>query len=229
MKNRCPIWFLLGVTILASHATAAAQQLHPKLKSKEVAIRKVIILPPKIEIVRQGMKGGEGMLKESAEVSAAVHKMVAQAFRDKKMEALDGPSAPEAAQENETQRHSLADVQNRYDTLAANLFKKPKDVNKGRFTMGDEVVNFNPDGAADALVFIRGSGTELTGGKKTFGILVYGATRSSLFFTISLVDARTGDVLYLANVRALGNIVKETEKTLAKPLAKSLKKLPAAL
>ena len=48
--------------------------------------------------------------------------------------------------------------------------KKRSDVKKGRFSMGDEVLNLNLDKGADAIVFIRGEGKKLTGGKTAFTI-----------------------------------------------------------
>ncbi len=213
---------------LSLQSMTTAQDLHPKLKKKEITIRKIMIMPARIELVKQGMKGGEEMIGESEVVSAAIHQLITNILLNRKFEIVESPFTPEAMREDEKLGYSLNDVQSRFDNLSVNLFKKSKDVKKGRFTMGDEIADFNPDGAADAIVFIRGTGTILTGGKKVFGHLAFGPKDSSAQLRISLVDARLGDVLYSANIRVLGDIASRPEKKLTKPLTKSLKKLPAA-
>src|SRR5205807_3911016 len=74
------------------------------------------------------------------------------------------------------------------------VMKKRKDVKKGRFSLGDEVLNLNVDKTADAIVFIRGRGQKLTSGKKTFVMLV-GGMPAYLIMQIGIVDAHTGDLL----------------------------------
>src|ERR1044071_9354050 len=77
-----------------SPLAARAQFLHPKVASKEVAIRKVVILPAKVDVVRDSMKGPEGMAAESEELSARVEKMVAEVLANKKsIKTLNTPGA----------------------------------------------------------------------------------------------------------------------------------------
>ena len=63
---------------------AHAQFLHPKINGKQTTIRKVVILPAKVDVVRSGMKGPEGMAAESEELSARVEKAVAEVLFSKK-------------------------------------------------------------------------------------------------------------------------------------------------
>jgi hypothetical protein len=58
-----------------------AQFIHPKIKSKETTIRSVVVLPAKVNVVRDSMKGPEGMAAESDELSVRVEKMVATETR----------------------------------------------------------------------------------------------------------------------------------------------------
>src|SRR5829696_2937242 len=79
------IMFALAVllTVCGSHPVRA-QFLHPKIKSKETTIRRVVVLPAKVNVVRDSMKGPEGMAAESDELSTRVEAMVAEVLAKKK-------------------------------------------------------------------------------------------------------------------------------------------------
>ena len=62
--------------------------------------------------------------------------------------------------------------------------------------MGDEVLNLNLSKSADAIVFIRGEGKKLTGGKTAFMVMV-GGTPAYLKLQIGMVDTRSGEVLFI--------------------------------
>src|SRR5438874_8189312 len=73
----------LVLMIAALSPDAHAQFLHPKITSKQVTVRKVVILPAKVEVVRDSMKGPEGMAAESEELSGRVEKMSPKSWRIK--------------------------------------------------------------------------------------------------------------------------------------------------
>jgi hypothetical protein len=228
MKTRIySILSLIALTLLVS-GQAAAQQLHPKLEKKEMAIKNVLVLPAKVELTKSGMKGNEGMLKEADQAAEALPKLVAAALQKKGYTVLDDPFTPHALSENNDLKFALADVQNRYDALGQQLYQKPKDVKKGRFTLGDEVSRINPDGKADTLVFIRASGNKNTGGRKAFGLLFGGPGMvfDGLFVSLSFVDAHSGEVLAITSANGAVDFVNKTEG-MAENIEKSLKKLPA--
>lgn len=228
MKTRIySILSLIALTLLVSGQTAA-QQLHPKLEKKEKAVKNVLVLPARVELTKSGMKGNEGMLKESDQAAEALPKLVVAALQKKGYTVLDDPFTPQALGENNDLKFALADAQNRYDVLGLQLHQKPKDVKKGRFTLGDEVSRINPDGKADTLVFIRASGNKNTGGRKTFGLLFGGPGMvfDGLLVSLSFVDAHSGEVLAITSANGAVDFVNKTEG-MAKNIEKSLKKLPA--
>jgi hypothetical protein len=209
---------------IATPFTARAQFLHPKITTKEGTIRNVVILPAKVDIVRDSMKGPEGMGAESEELSARVERLVTEALAVKNVKATTAGSAPSSDGDSQ-QKYTVADIQARYDDLLPRIAKKRSDVKKGRFTMGDEVLNLNVDKSADAIVFIRGQGQKLSSGKKAFVALVGGAP-AYLKLTIGIIDARTGDVLLYTDPVYVGDPTTARDQTLRKPIDKSLKKLP---
>jgi predicted Zn-dependent protease len=138
-------------------------------------------------------------------------------------------SSSASAGETDAQKSYLrSDVQARYDALLPKIMKNPKDVKKGRFTLGDEVLNLNLAKTTDAIVFIRGQGQKLTKGKSAFSILTLSLNFPYVMLTIGIVDAHTGDVLVFATPLAIADATSQDDKPLRKAIEKSLKKLPTA-
>src|SRR5215204_578944 len=206
------------LTASASHQVHG-QFLHPKIKSKETTIRRVVVLPAKVNVVRDSMKGPEGMAAESDELSARVETMIAEVL-SKQKHVTTAASAEGDAQ----QKYNVADFQTKFDELLPNIMKKRSDVKKGRFSLGDEVLNLNLDKGADAVVFIRGEGKKLTSGKTAFRLLV-GGVPAYLRLQIGIVDARTGEVLLYTDPIFPGDPTTAVDR-LRKALEKGFKKLP---
>jgi len=101
----------------------------------------------------------------------------------------------------------VADVQKRFDDIAPKLYKKPKDVRKGRFSLGDQVAVLNSKGAEDALVIVRSEGLKETKGKSfmTGGLVGMALSKNATFRThVAVVDAKNGDILFLGEYISSG-------------------------
>ena len=217
---------LVALVVALSPLAVRAQFLHPKIKSKESTIRNVVILPAKVNVVRDSMKGPEGMAAESEDLSARVEKMVAEVLANKKhVTIVSGPASSSGAGDAQA-RYTVADIQAKFDDLLPKVMKKRNDVKKGRFTMGDEVLNLNLDKSADAIMFIRGQGQKLTSGKKAFTLLV-GGMPAFLKLQIGIVDARNGEVLLYTDPILVGDPTTAIDR-LRKALEKGFNKLPTA-
>jgi hypothetical protein len=226
MKLRLLFLVLFIIFAALTPGTLRAQYLHPKVSGKEISIRNVVVLPARVEIVKQGMRGPEGMAAESDLLSLRITQLIIEALAAKHVTASTNVSTNSEA---DTQRkYLLADIQSHYDALLPKIAKKPKDVKKGRFSLGDEILNLNLDKSTDAIVFVRGHGQKLTKGKKAFSLLTFSLDFPYLLMTIGIVDAHTGEVLVYANPVAIADATSENEKPLRKALEKSLKKLPVA-
>ena len=200
-----------------------AQFVHPKITSKETTIRSVVVLPAKVNVVRDSMKGPEGMAAESDELSGRVQTMVAEVLsKQKHVRTL--PTTAASADAEAQQKYNVADFQTKFDDLLPKIMKKRSDVKKGRFSMGDEVLNLNLDKGTDAVVFIRGEGKKLTSGKTAFRVLV-GGTPAYLRLQIGVVDARNGEVLLYTDPIFTGDPTTAIDR-LRKALEKGFKKLP---
>jgi hypothetical protein len=225
MRARLFVLVVVLLTVSGSHQVKA-QFIHPKIKSNETTIRRVIVMPAKVTVVRDSMKGPEGMAAESDELSLRVEKMVAEVLANKKkVTTLPAPAPPAASADGDSeQKYNVADFQTKFDALLPNIMKKRSDVKKARFTMGDEVLNLNLDKGTDAIIFIRGEGKKLTSGKTAFRMLV-GGMPAYLRLMIGIVDARNGEVLLYTDPMFPGDPTTAIDR-LRKALEKGFKKLP---
>ena len=169
MKISIRFVFAILCCVFVNYGAVEAQYLHPKVKEKKVTIRSAVILPAKVEIVKESSKGQEMMVAESANISGNVTEAVNQTLEKKKITVA--PSPFEATAMDEARKYTLADIQTRYDALLPKLLDKSKDIKKARFTLGDEVMLLNVHRDADVLVFIRGTGRVFTKGKRAFSII----------------------------------------------------------
>jgi len=224
---------LLFIILLAS-VPALGQRLSPKLKEatpgdEKTVIKRVIILPAQVSLSKEGMKGNEPLDKEAAAATPIIEKATAKALASKNLTVLDSPFTPEALQNDEKLKYAVADLRRNYDELHAKIINKQKDVEKGRFSIGDQVLALNQDDSIDAFVFVDAEGERKTGGKKAFGIAMFApwTILPAYAITIGIVDARSGDVLAYTLTKTISDIGKEDDRKLVEVITKSLKKLPA--
>jgi hypothetical protein len=186
----------LFLAMVACTWPARAQFENPDLKSGKTVVHKVIVLPAEATLVKSGMKGNESLIDESRAVEGALPGAIVKAMQAKGCDVLDQALSAEAMKKDPNLSNAAIEIQNRYNEMEPHVFQKPKDVRKGRFTLGDEVLNFNPGATADALVFVRAQGVLNTGGKKAFAIVAGGNATDYLAMRIAIVDSQSGAILY---------------------------------
>lgn len=202
-------WGIAAIFLLSMlPGTLAAQYQNPDLKSGKKLVKNIMILPPAANLMKSGMKGNEPMVAESRALEAGLSSILKEMLSDKGCNIVQDEFSQDALDQNPDLKYALSDLQTRYDKLQVLLNKKPKDVRNGRFSLGDEVANFSPGAAADALVFARASGVIETSGKKAFVVFTgMGVVYNHVALDISVVDAQTGTVLYFAKPGSYGNFV----------------------
>src|SRR5438445_4211278 len=122
MRLACAAIFIITIVATAP-LTARAQFLSPKITGKQTTIRTVVILPAKVDIVRSGMKGPEGMAAESEELSTRVEKAVAEVLANqKKITTLGSPAA--SGEGGAQAKYTVADIQAKFDDLLPKVMKK---------------------------------------------------------------------------------------------------------
>jgi len=216
---------LISLAVLAVFPTTIGATINnPKLDSGEKSITKVCVLPIEAEWAKVGIKAHEGMAKEADEWSTRMEEVVLGLVREAGAETF--PALQDPAQATEADKQIVLQVSQKYDSVATQLHSKPKEVRKGRYTLGDEVALLPCSAKADALLFLHSSGSILTGGKKAFGMLVGGQANSSARLYMSFVDAQTGDILAFTTIdRAGDKFRKDPEAVYRGVLTKDFQKM----
>jgi hypothetical protein len=208
-------------------AVAWAQFEHPDLKGGKTVVKTAMILPPAVKIVKKGVKGNEELTEESRLIENALPSLITSVLQQHQCAVNDKVLAADALEKDADLKYAVADLQKRFDEIFPQLERKPKDVRKGRFTMGDEVAKLNPGGAIDALVFVRGYGQVNTGGKTFLNAMAGVAAYNASIYHIVVVDARSGAVLYYG--QALGGNPAKSPDHSKKALEKSFKNFPGVV
>jgi hypothetical protein len=161
-----------------------------------------------------------------------IEKAMAKALTACHLTVLDNPFTQQTLQSDEKLKYTLADLRQNYNNLLSKISEKEKDIEKGRFSLGDKVSLLNQDDHIDALVFVNAYGLRRSSGKKALGAITLNPyiIGSGYSIFIGIVDARNGDVLAYTNavVPDIGNEDDEREiESLTRGLAGSLKRLRA--
>ncbi len=222
--NNC--LFVLCILILASAKSVNGVELNQKLAAGEKVIRSVCVMPVEAEWAKVGMKGSEGMTKEAEAWTTTMQGVVVKAISGQGIEVVPIASKPGASQADQQLMETVQQLQQRYDGVAVQMHKKPKDIKKGRYSLGDEVTLLPCAAQTDALFFIHSHGQILTGGKKAFGILVAGPSKSAGDLRLTMVDAKSGEALAYTRIMSSGDKFRnDPDKAYSKGLTKELKKM----
>ena len=197
----------------------------PRVTSGDFQIRTACMMPAEGRLRKLGMKGTEGMTKESDAWSTTLQTVVESHLKLAGVQVVSATGASDATASEDELRQLMLRLQEKYDGISAKIEKKPKDIAKSRFTVGDEVALLPCTAKADVLVFAEGNGQVLTGGKAAFGILVAGPSSSMAHLALAMVDAKSGEVMAFVRMDNNGKFVSDSEKAYGKALDKQFKKM----
>lgn len=205
--------------------TAGRSYESPKLTSGEFHIRSACMMPAEGKLVKLGMKGGEGMTKESDTWSSTLQTVVEDHLKSAGVKTLSAADRLDSSASDDELRQLLLQIQDKYQSEATQIDKHPKDLRNARYTLGDGVALLPCAAKSDVLVFVEGQGNELTGGRKTFGLLTGTPSTPMGSLVLTLADAKTGEILAYVSLLNNGAFVNDSEKAYGHALDKQLKKL----
>jgi len=212
------------LTLLAMLAIAAqAQVVSPKFHDQQRQIHAVLVLPAAVDMHFVGMKGGRGLPEASDKVGEWLYTDISAELAARGATVLPDPLPAAATDEA---KYALSDLQRKFDSVSVQLFKKPHALEKGRYTLGDGVSDYAPAASADTLVFIRGSGSESSPNKQAFDWAMLRPFPNTFSARIAFVDAHTGEVLALATVESLRDVIKKSPEALRSSVCKAFHDLP---
>lgn len=203
---------------------------NPKVTSGELQISNVCMMPTEAKLSRVTMKGGQGMSNESDNWSAALQGMVEAHLKTAGVQIQQATDALASGASDEEIRQVIIQLNQKYEDVANQLNRHPKDIKKSRYTLGDDAALLPCSTKSEVLVFVQGEGQVTSGGKKAMGMLVGGKGNVSYAtLVLTMADAKTGEILAFArltNVESFGEkFVDQTESVYGKALDKQLERL----
>jgi hypothetical protein len=216
---RWMLWFscaALLCSVSVREARAEWPRINPKLKSKQVTIHKAVVLPAQVSYKKLALfKGVVGGTDESDQIASTLYSVVTMELAARGVEVLSNPMD---SAKTDAERYAIADLQVRYDSVGAQMRKKPGWVEHGRITLDDRVARFAPGVGSDAIVFVRGDGAN----RVPMGSLRMTPFRAEVTF----VDAKTGDVLAFVRFGISRDVAKKTEERLMHGLREAMQDVP---
>lgn len=211
--------FCAASVVAASAPGALAQYVHinAKLKAGQIAIRRVVVLPAEIVLNASGAAGGLAAIPESDKLAESLYTAVGGELRRRGVELVPNPMIEPGG---DAVKYAVADLQSRYDNVTVQLRRRPGQVKKGEFTLGDRVARFGPGASADALVFLRGTGQFAKAGGALTDIA--GQFSGELAF----VDSKTGEVLVYITFYRWRNMSRKTDARFEATLRAALHDVP---
>src|SRR5690348_10065369 len=206
----------------------ATMKTHSNRKS--TPIWNICVVPAEATLTRVGMKGGASRTKESQEWAEKLEAAVKHAITEAGAKVAGDLSTGEQ-QGDDAARQSVLRLRQKYKSIGVLLRKKPGGVEKGRYTLGDEIALLPCAREADSIAFVDAGGVSSTNGRKAFDVLAGGLTgllmaQARYDIWVALVDAKTGQVTACVHAIASGGKTEmDPEEVLSKSLAGELKKV----
>ncbi len=228
---------LLAILGAAGFLTAGALASTPswsfensKITSGEFQIRNVCMMPAEGKLSKVTMKGGQGMSNESDNWTTALENLVEAHLKTAGVQIIEATDRMTSGASDDEIRQVILQLNQKYEGVANQLNRHPKDIRKSRYTLGDDAALLPCAAKSDVLVFVQGEGRVTSGGKKAMGMLVGGRSNTSYATLIlTMADAKTGEILAfarLANAESFGEkFVDQTESVYGKALDKQLSRL----
>ena len=170
-----------------------------KVSSGKFPIHSACMMPPQGHLTRIGVKGAEGMTKES-EVWAGDLEALVESHLKADGIAINSATNPfsSAASDDEI-RSVIFQVQEKLRALSPLINKRPRQIAKSAYTLGDQVGMLPCSENSDIVVFVQGEGQVVTGGREAMTLLIGGPAEDALVL-ITMADAKTGEIVGLIKI-----------------------------
>jgi hypothetical protein len=233
MKLQSRFALVLATVALAANAHAVTPGWsfeHPRLLNGDFLVKSACMMPAEGKLSKLGMKGSEGMSKESDEWSTNLQNVVEAHLKTASVQLMSATDPGASGASDEEIRQIVTQVQQKYAEISAKINRHPKDIRKSRFTLGDQVALLPCAAKSDVLVFVQGEGQVVTGGKRTMSLLIGGGPAGNYATLIlTMADAKTGEIVGFAriinSVMSGEKFLENSDEVYGKPLDKQFTKM----
>jgi len=230
MKFRCRILsaFAAAMFVCLSAQTASAISLRidssyaqHKVSSGKFQIHSACMMPSQAYLTRIGMKGAEGMTKESEAWAEDLEALVESHLKTDGI-AINSATNPLSSGASDAEISGvISQVQEKLHSVAPLMYKKPGRIAKSAYTLGDQVGMLPCSEKSDILVFVQGMGQVLTDGRAGMNLLIGGPAEAADVF-ITMADAKTGEIIGLIRLYPGSGFLHPTDDTFAQSLDDNL-------
>jgi hypothetical protein len=214
MNTARPIFVASTLAIFfAASAAAHASSFYVqhKVQSRQFPIRSACFMPPAAQLTKLGMKNAALLVKESNDWADALQTLVESHLKSDGI-AIDVATNPLTSGASGTEiQQVINQIQQKYSSVSALMDKKPGEIAKSAYTLGDQVAMLPCSATSDVLVFVRAAGTAATENREAVSALIGGPT-SGATFIVAMADAKTGEIVGLIRVRLIGDFLDSAEQ-----------------
>lgn len=213
-----PFSLAIIFSVCSLYASAEMFWAEHKFTSAKPPIRTACLMPAEAEIDKFGVKAVERMPRESDSWAVALDVLVEAHLRAVGI-VIDTAADPltSGASDNDIQQ-AIEQIQEKYNSLSHQLDKNPRAIDKGSYTLGDQVAMLPCAANSDVLVVIRGAGAVPSGGREAMGALAGTFVTQNAIVTITFADAKTGEILAMTRFHNVGDFITNWEDGLGGPL-----------
>jgi hypothetical protein len=175
LASLATIMFSLS-TPIPSAAWSASQQ---KLRSGKFQAHSACMMPPAARIVQFGFKGPRDLHQESDLWAGALEAFVETHLRAADISFVPAFAPLSSGASEDDVRQVLLQIDDRFSSISKQLDKKPREIEKSAYTLGDQVAMLPCSATSDLLVFVRGSSD----------------IREGAVLIVTMADAKSGEIL----------------------------------
>jgi len=159
-----------------SAAWSASQQ---KLRTRKFLVQSACMMPPAASIAQFAFRSPKDLQQQSDVWAGAL-----EAFVEAHLKAADiattSAFAPLSSGASEDDiRQVLLQIDDKFSSISKQLDKKPREIEKSAYTLGDQVAMLPCSATSDLLVFVRGSSD----------------AREGSVLMVTMADAKSGEIL----------------------------------
>lgn len=165
-----------------------------KITSGKFPIHSACMMPPQAHLTRIGMKGAEGMTKETEAWATALENMVESHLKSDGI-AISSAINPLSSGASDSEiGNVISQINQKFSSVLPLMRKKPGGIGKSAYTLGDQVGMLPCSENSEILVFVQGMGQVVTQGRATMTAFVGGPAEDAVLL-VTIADAKTGEIV----------------------------------
>jgi hypothetical protein len=201
LERRMFLAFAIAIFVCASASAAFTPALQintsyaqRKVSSGKFPIHSACMMPPQGDLIKIGVTGAKEIPQESNTWAEALEAVVESHLIARSISIQSAANPLSSGASADDINAVISQIQQKFKTVSAVMNKKPRDIAKSAYTLGDQVGMLPCSENSDILVFIQGRGQVLTGARGAMTSTFGGPAEVANLF-VTMADAKTGEIL----------------------------------